>query len=168
LPRFKVKRRPLVTIVYFVVASVALLAVIAANTVSLSHPEKSLSAFYQPDEVQGFAWLRANAVTDDLVVTTFDQSGKGSGGRMVAATGLRVFIGHWIETAHFEDKMKQIKQFYDTTTSDDWRREFLKEINAIYIWYDDSARLLGSWNPADADYLKSVYTSKTIDVYQVN
>jgi uncharacterized membrane protein len=157
-----------VTIVYFTVASIALIAIIAANVVSLSNPEKSLSAFYQPDEVQGFSWLRANAATNDLVVTTFDQNGKGSGGRVVAATGLRVFIGHWIETAYFDDKMNQIKQFYDVSTSDDWRREFLKEINARYIWYDDSARQLGNWVPAEADYLKPVFTSNSIVIYQVN
>ncbi len=168
LPRFHVRRRPLVTIVYFTVASVALIALIAVNVVSLSRPDKSLNAFYQPDDVKGFSWLRTNAKPSDLVVTTFDASGKGSGGRVVAATGLRVFIGHWIETAHFDDKMDQIRRFYDSVTPDDWRRTFLKEINATYIWYDDSARQLGGWNPADAGYLKPVFTSTHIIIFQVN
>ncbi len=168
LTRFKVKRRPLVTIIYFTVASIALIAIIAVNVISLSKPEKSLTAFYQPDETQGFAWLRENASTNDLVLTTFDQNGKGSGGRVVAATGLRVFIGHWIETAHFEDKMSQIKQFYDAVTTDDWRRDFLNETKAMYIWYDESARQLGQWNPADASYLKPVFTSNSVVIYQVN
>lgn len=168
LARFKVKRRPLVTIVYFTVASIALIAIIAVNAISLSKPEKSLTAFYQPDEVQGFAWLREHGKTSDLVLTTFEQNGKGSGNRVVAATGLRVFIGHWIETAHFDDKMSQIKQFYDAATSDDWRREFLKETHATYIWYDESARQLSNWNPADANYLKPVFTSNSVVIYQVN
>lgn len=168
LPRFKMKRRPLVTIIYFAVASIALLAIIAVNAISLSKPEKSLTAFYQPDEVQGFAWLHEHASENDLVLTTFDQNGKGSGNRVVAATGLRVFIGHWIETAHFDDKMSQIKQFYDPATSDDWRREFLKETQTTYIWYDESARQLGKWNPSNADYLKPVLTSNSIVIYQVN
>ncbi len=168
LPRFKIKRRPLVTIIYFTVASIALIALIAVNTISLSNPEKSLTAFYQPDEVQGFAWLREHATTNDLVLTTFDQNGKGSGGRVVAATGLRVFIGHWIETALFEDKMSQIKQFYDATTTDDWRRDFLNETHALYIWYDESARQLGNWTPMSASYLKPVFTSNSVVIYQVN
>jgi uncharacterized membrane protein len=168
LPRFKVKRRPLVTIIYFTVASIALIAIIAVNTISLSKPEKSLTAFYQPNEVQGFTWLREHATENDLVLTTFDQNGKDSGNRVVAATGLRVFIGHWIETAHFEDKMSQIKQFYETSTTDDWRRDFLKETHATYIWYDESARQLGKWNPADASYLKPVFTSNSVVIYQVN
>jgi hypothetical protein len=168
LPRFKMKRRPLVTIIYFVVASIALIAIIAVNTISLSKPEKSLTAFYQLDEAQGFGWLRENAQSNDLVLTTFDQSGKGSGGRVVAATGLRVFIGHWIETAHFEDKMGEIKQFYGAATTDDWRRDFLNEIRATYIWYDESAQQLGKWNPADTRYLKPVFTSNSVVIYQVN
>jgi hypothetical protein len=168
LPRFKMKQRPLVTIIYFVVASIALIAMVAVNVIALSKPEKSLTAFYQPDEVQGFAWLREHAQSNDLVLTTFDQNGKGSGGRVVAATGLRVFIGHWIETAHFEDKMNQIKQLYDVSTTDDWRREFLNETQTTYVWYDESARQLGKWNPADATYLKPVFTSSGVVIYQVN
>ena len=136
--------------------------------ITASKPEKSLTAFYQPDEVKGFDWLRDHASENDLVLTTFDQTGKGSGGKVVAATGLRVFIGHWIETAYFDDKMSQIKQFYDPTTTDDWRRDFLNETKATYIWYDESARQLGKWNPADASYLKPVLTSNSVVIYQVN
>lgn len=168
LPRLKPRLRPLVTIVYFTVASIALVAMIAANLVALSKPDKNTSAFYQPDEVQGFDWLRKHGTECDLVLTTFDVSGKGSGGRVVAATGLRVFLGHWIETAHFDDKMSQINQFYRAETSDEWRQTFLKEIGATYIWYDESARQTGDWNPANAGYLTPVFASSQVVVYQVN
>ncbi len=168
LPRFKMRRRPLITIVYFTIASIALIGIIVANASSLSTPEKSLNAFYQPDEVRGFAWLRDHAAASELLVTTFDQSGKGSGGKLVAATGMRVFIGHWIETAHFDEKMAQVKDFYDLTTSDNERQAFLKQIDAAYIWYDDYARQLGRWNPADASYLTSVFTSNGVVIYHVN
>ncbi|MBI1279352.1 MAG: hypothetical protein GC179_14585 [Anaerolineaceae bacterium] len=168
LTRFNAKRRPLATLLYFVIASIALVAIIAVNAIAFTRPEKNLAAFYQPDEANGFAWLREHATESDLVLTTFDQNGKGSGNRIVAATGLRVFIGHWIETANFQIKMSQIKQFYAPTTTDDWRRDFLKETHAAYIWYDESARQLGNWNPADVNYLKPVFTSNSVIIYQVN
>lgn len=94
LPRFKMRRRPLVSIVYFAVAAIALIGIIAVNVIALTDPEKSATAFYQPDEVAGFDWLKQNAAPDDLLLTTFDPSGAGSGGKIVAATGMRVFIGH--------------------------------------------------------------------------
>ena len=62
---------------------------------------------------------------------------------------------------------KKIKQFYDASTGDAWRHDFLKETYARYVWYDESARQLGTWNPADADYLKPVFTSNSIVIYQV-
>jgi hypothetical protein len=64
--------------------------------------------------------------------------------------------------------MSQIKQFYDAATADDWRHDFLNEIHAMYIWYDISARQLGTWNPADASYLNPVFTSNSVVIYQVN
>jgi uncharacterized membrane protein len=86
---------------------------------------------------------------------------------LVAATGQRVFIGHWFETANFEEKMAQVRRFYAATTSDDWRRDFLNEIGAVYVWYDDHARASGDWNPAEADYLESVFSSETVTIYRV-
>jgi hypothetical protein len=165
LARFRLQRRPLVSILYLSVAAVALVGMIAANGFALTNPSKNTSVFYQPDELKGFEWLRQQNRPDDLVLATFDQDGKGNGGHIVAATGQRVFIGHWIETANFEEKTGQIKQFYAMNTPDSWRRDFLKDIKAVYIWYDESARQLGDWDPVQADYLQAVFSSATVTIY---
>jgi hypothetical protein len=167
LPHLRRPRRPLVTIVYLALTSLALIGMVVANISAMASPIKNTQVYSQPDELAAYAWLRANTAPNDLVLTTFDLRGKGSGGRLVGATGQRVFIGHWFETADFEDKVKQVAQFYDPTTSDDWRRAFLKEVNAAYIWYDQDARAVGAWNPTNADYLQAAFTSDTVTIYKV-
>ncbi|MBI5669042.1 MAG: hypothetical protein HZC41_13640 [Chloroflexi bacterium] len=169
LPCLSRRLRPLASIVYFGLASVGLMAVIAVNAVALSQPERHTDVFYQPDEARAFDWLRQE--TNDrnaLVLTVADESGRGSGGRLVAALGLRVYLGHWIETADFADKVANVRHFYDQATTDEWRKTFLKDTGVAYIWYDEYARAVGDWNPAGADYLEPVFTSEKVTIYRVS
>jgi hypothetical protein len=169
LPRFRRPRRPLVTIIYVALASIALIGMVAANILAMGKPEQNSQVYAQPDELRAYAWLKRETTgRDDLVLTTFDLSGEGSGGRLAVWVGQRVFIGHWYETADFARKVDQLKQFYDSSTSDTWRQDFLNDINAVYVWYDDSARALGDWNPAGVDYLEAVFASDTVTIYRVN
>lgn len=168
LPRLSKRLRPLATIVYLGLASVALIGVIAINAIALSQPQTHTDVFYQPDEARAFDWMRQEVSDKDvLVLTVADASGRGSGGRLVAAVGQRVYLGHWIETANFADKVANMRRFYDPATLDEWRKTFLKDISALYIWYDGYARAVGDWNPADADYLEPVFTSDTVMIYRV-
>jgi hypothetical protein len=167
LPRLRrPQRRVLLTAVYMVFASIALILLLLSNIGGLSYSADN-PVFYSADELQGYAWLRREANSGDLVLTTFDQTGQGSGGRLVAATGQRVFMGHWIETVDFDTKVAQIRQFYDGATDDEWRQNFLKDIGAVYIWYDDDARALGDWNPATAKYLDVVFESGNLTIFRL-
>jgi hypothetical protein len=168
LPYFRRARRPLVSIVYFTLAAVALVGMIAANVLAMGKPADNAQVYAQPDELAAYMWLReANPSGKNLVLTTFDQNGKGSGGRVVAWTGSRVFIGHWYETVDFSQKVDEVKRFYNPDTPDSWRRDFLKEIGAVYVWYDEDARAVGEWNPASVDYLEAAFTSDTVVLYRV-
>lgn len=167
LARFEKPRRRLFTLVYLVLVAVAPFGLILINTVSLSEPVTHPAVFVNPAENAGYTWLRQNGALDSISLTTFNEEGRGSGGKFVAETGLPVFIGHWIETAHFREKIEQVRQFYDPNTDDAWRQEFLKAVNITYIWYDEYAREMGSWNPSNADYLERVFTTPDLDIYQV-
>jgi hypothetical protein len=158
--------RPMVAIPYFVLAGVALLLMLTGNLLGMT-PAATPAAFYSPDELAGYAWLRENASPDALVLTTLDGEGKGSGGRLVAMTGMRVYLGHWIETADFLDKVDIIRQFYQPETEDAWRRDLLQSTGVQYVWYDDYARAFGTWSPEQADYLEAVFSSETVTLYRV-
>jgi hypothetical protein len=168
LPRLPPRRRLLFTTLYFALGSIALVGIFGANVTALANPLRTRHAFYQPDELLGYAWLqRETTRRSDVVLTTFDTAGQGSGGRLVAATGQRVFIGHWFETADFENKVAQVRHFYNSATHDDWRREFLNDIGAVYVWYDDYARATGDWDPSTANYLEPGFASDTVTIYRV-
>jgi hypothetical protein len=168
LPYFRRARRPLVSIVYFTLAAVALVGMTAANVLAMSNPTDNAQVYAQPDELAAYLWLRdANSSGSDVVLTTFDLNGKGSGGRVAAWTGSRVFIGHWYETVDFSRKVDEVKRFYNPDTPDNWRRDFLKEIGAVYVWYDEDARAVGEWDPGSADYLEAAFTTDSVVVYRV-
>ncbi len=168
LPRLQPRRRPLVTMLYFALASVALIRMIGENAAAVANPLLNERVFYQPDELLGYAWLqRETTGRNDIVLTTFDATGQGSGGRLVAAIGQRVFIGHWFETVSFENKVAQVQRFYNPTATDNWRRLFLNDIGAVYVWYDDYARATGDWDPSTASYLELAFASDTVTIYRV-
>jgi len=157
--------RPLLTLLYIGLASIAPLLLIYGNITALTQPRSNPDLFYSADEIAGYDWLMENSTPDDLILTTFNWAGRGSGGRLVAATGRRAFMGHWIETADFDTKIAQMTQFYNPTTDDAWRREFLDEIGAVYIWYDDYARAFGDWDITSADYLDAVFESDGVTIF---
>ena len=138
------------------------------NTAKLSQPQQNPELFVQPDEAAGYDWLRQVITPQDLILTTFDEDGTGSGHRLVAALGVRVFLGHWIETADFKQKQALVRQFYTSSTGDEWRQSFLKQTGVTYIWYDESARQQGTWNPQESSYLQPVFTSLRVSIYKVN
>jgi tryptophan-rich sensory protein len=141
----------LILIPYLALSMIAPLLLILANTGALSSPENSKSVFYTADELETAAWIREIVPPDALILTTFEPGVRGTGGLVVALTGQRVFSGHWIETADFDEKKARLHTFYNTNTADSERRDFLTEKGADYIWYDDEARTFGDWHPQEAD-----------------
>src|SRR5690606_19592135 len=138
LPRLRQGYGRLATAVYLVFASVGVVGMLAANVAGVLQAE---GLYYSPDEWAAAGWLReANSDQDAVILTTFDRSGQGSGGRVVAATGQRVYAGHWIETAFLDEKVNNLHRFFAAETSDDWRQAFLKETGVVYIWYDENTR----------------------------
>jgi hypothetical protein len=167
LPRFRASYRRLAATIYVVLAALALVSMVFVNLTALAAPATHQHLYDQPDELAGYAWLRREAKPNDLALTVFDGEKSFSGGRLAAAVGQRVFLGHWIETIDFQGKVSQARRFYDAATDDNWRQEFLKRIGAVYIWYDEDARQWGDWNPAQADYLEMVFQSGELMIWRV-
>lgn len=170
LPWLRPRLRLVTTALYFAVTGFAFIGLVLVNSVSLSEPYNAdpPTVYYDAEEMAAINWLIENrASPDELVLTTADENGRGSGGRLVAAAGQRVYLGHWIETVDYLDKIAQVRRIYDPATPDSWRRDFLREIGAVYVWYDAYARALGDWNPADADYLTPVFDAGYMVIYRV-
>jgi hypothetical protein len=162
----KTKRASLVLIPYLALSFIAPLLLILGNILAFTSVEDN-AVFYTQDELRSAEWIRDNTADDALILTTFNPDERGTGGVVVALTGRRVFSGHWIETAYFEEKTQQLETLYDADTSDDARQTFLSEIQADYIWYDSEAQATGAWLPDNADYLQPVFETQSIIIYEV-
>ncbi len=171
LPRLHPRLRLVTTALYFVIAGIAFIGLVLVNVVSLSEPYNAYppTVFYDADETAAYDWLIENRNSpDELVLTTADENGHGSGGRLVAATGQRVYLGHWIETVDYTGKIAQVRRFYDPATPDLWRRDFLRETGTVYVWYDGYTREMGDWNPYEAGYLDPVHSSVLVTIFRAH
>lgn len=133
------------------------------NAISDSQSEQ----YFTADEVAAYNWLQSQSTPDDLVLTVFSLDGRYSGGWLGMAVGQRIYLGHWAMTAFAGSKLEAITRFYNPSVGDDWRQQFLQEIDARYIWYDPDARSTGNWEPSTATYLDPVFTNETITIYEV-
>jgi len=160
--------RPFANIPYLTVGGLAVVLVLFGNVMGLVNPTGATGVFYTADELGARDWILENTATDDLILTTFDWDTSGNGGKVVGMTGRRVFAGHWIETTNFDSKREQLIQFYGVDTEDTWREVFLSTVGVDVIWYDNSiAESFGVWQPTDANYLRQVYKSDTVQLFTV-
>lgn len=165
--RLGVRRSRFLLIPYVALTLIAPLLLLLGNMGALSSPQDNSAVFYSADELQAAQWINANAAGDALILTSFDPGSRGTGGAVVALTGRRVYMGHWIETAYFTEKVQQLQRFYDRATSASWRRDFLAEIGAGYVWFDAEAQTFGTWEPEGADFLRPVLNTDTVTLYEV-
>lgn len=163
MPRFG-RRRWVVTLVYVVISMIAIIMMVALNTAGLN-PQAHPEAYVNADEQQAADWIRANTPQNAHLLTVLDNTGQGSGGRVVWLTGRTVYLGHWIETADFAAKVQALREFYSLQNSDAARQVFLEDNGIDVIWYDQAALLMGDWSPAEADFLVPVFTSDTVTLY---
>lgn len=159
--------RPFANIPYFTASGLGLALVLFGNIFGAMNPTEDGGIFYTPDDLQAADWIIDHTDINDVILTTFDWDTSGSGGKVVALTGRRVFAGHWIETANFDFKRRQLEKFYNPETDDEWRQSFLAEIQADVIWYDADDHEFIQWNPADADYLEPVLQTDTIQLFTI-
>lgn len=160
--------RPFANIPYLSAGGLALVMILVGNTLGLVNPSEGSGVFYTQDELQASAWIQTNTATDSLILTTFDWDTSGNGGKVVALTGRRVYVGHWIETADFDNKRNQLAKFYNPETTDEWRESFLSRVGIDVIWYDESVGTFGDWQPSDADYLYMVFDTDSVQLFALS
>lgn len=147
---------------YAAAGLIAPLFILIGNSLSLSRAEDA-SVFISADEQTAYAWVRASTPATALFLTTFDPQAQGNGGKLVAMTGRRVTLGHWIETADFIHKYQQVQAFYGQMNAEE-QTAFLRAAQVNYVWYDASVQALGELrSPA----LKAVYMTPSLLIYEV-
>jgi hypothetical protein len=118
--------------------------------------------FREGVEVAALRWLDQRVTYEDVILSSYN-----TGNFLPTMVGARAFLGHGPETAYSDTKIKLVAQFYDSATSDDWRREFLRQWPITYVFFGPREQKVGQFDPSSADYLKLEYDQAGYRIYRV-
>ncbi len=118
--------------------------------------------YLHKEEIAAIEWLETNARPDDVALSSLT-----IGQYIPALTGLHAFLAHWAQTVDFYHKEEMVEQFFAVDTSDTQRQEILQKYSVDYIFYGPVERSLGSYAPESASFLRPVYNSSLVIIYQV-
>lgn len=114
------------------------------------------------DEFAGMAWLRENARSQDVVLSSLQ-----TGQYIPGFTGERAYLAHWANTLDYFRKRDSVGRFFDPAVSDAERRALIETFHVTYVYWGEGERTLGSWDPARASWLKPVWSSRNVTLFAV-
>jgi hypothetical protein len=159
--RFR-RRANHVLIIYAAISTFSTLMVLLLQ-LNVARDTNDRTVYYTDDMYAAWQWVRDNTYAYDTVLASFQ-----SGGQLVAQTGRRTVLGHWIETVDYLNKREEINKFFDPQIPDAWRWQLMSEQGVSYLWYGDEERKLGTWSPTSIKLLNPVYKNSTITIYRVD
>lgn len=125
---------------------------------SLAVLARAAPIFRDGGEVRALDWLAARVTYDDVVLSSYS-----TGNYIPARAGARVFIGLGTETVNVEHKRILTQRFFDPSTPDDWRAQFLHDWRITYVLAGPGA----GFSAGRTDLLSPVYQAEGYTIYQV-
>jgi len=128
--------------------------------------------YLRPDQYDALRWLGKRAARSDvLLCNSF------LGSYAPSLSGTRVYIGHWAETLHFQEKLGDVSWFLRGDTSDAAREAFCRREGVTYVLRDRSIydelyylALEGTaargFDPKGSDWLVPVYHIGSVSIYR--
>jgi hypothetical protein len=154
------RERQWATVAYVGVASLSNLLLVAGSLGPIHAREEPI--YRSGDEIAALRWLDAHAQADEIVLASFQ-----TGNVIPAYTDLRVFAGHGPETLDNSAKQAALRWFFDPVTSDQWRKQLLREYRVRWVVHGPAERELGTWDPYSTPYLRLAAAIGEYRVYQV-
>jgi hypothetical protein len=130
--------------------------------------------YLRADQHDSLRWLDDHASPADvLLCNSF------LGSYVPSIAGTRVYVGHWAETLHFQDKQRALARFLRAETSDEEREALCRQEAITYVlrdrtihdelYYLSPEGLPGDgFDPEASDWLQPVYERDHISLYQVS
>jgi hypothetical protein len=72
-----------------------------------------------------------------------------------------------VETAYSDMKRELVKQFYDASTTDEWRSKFLQQWPITHVVVGPLEAKVGQFDPRKVDYLTPEYDQDGYQIYRV-
>jgi hypothetical protein len=161
-PRYTTQKLTRFVLIFFIIFMSLSNLYLLADVTLVATVEQPYPLFRPADELAAVNWLRENAPATAVVLGEYE-----TGNYVAAQAGQRVVLGHWAETANYEEKETAVSQFFTGSTTDTWRDELLLNYGVNYVWYGPREKELGSFDPASSPYLELVYENDTIQIYRV-
>jgi hypothetical protein len=114
-------------------------------------------------ELAALRWLDQRVTHDDVILSSYN-----TGNFLPTMVGAKAFLGHGPETAYSQEKQKLVAKFYDSATTDEWRREFLRQWPITYVFFGPLEKKAGQFDPVPADYLQLEYDQNGYRIYHVS
>ncbi len=129
--------------------------------------------YLRADQRAALAGLEAAASPSDVVLCN---SFLGSYAPSLA--GCRVYLGHWAETLHFQDKLRDLSWFLKADTPDASREDFCRREGITYLLRDRSiydqvyylspeGAMRDSFDPEASDWLIRLHRQDRVSLYRV-
>ncbi|UCC67830.1 MAG: hypothetical protein JSV79_12055 [Armatimonadota bacterium] len=129
--------------------------------------------YLRADQHSALQWLSGKATPSDVLLCS---SFLGSYAPSLA--GCRVYIGHWAETLHFQNKLGELSRFLRADTPDASREAFCRREGIAYVLRDDSiydqvyylspeGEAGPGFDPEGEDWLARVYQQDRVSLYRV-
>ena len=136
-------------------ASISLMIMsLGSSLVLRGHPGEH---FYPRDLENALRWLDANAPPNDFAL------GEAPTGQIIAQrTRLKTYLGHPMETLHYEDKLDLVTAFYQGHAPPGW----LQQTPIHWVIYGPTERVSAPAFQAPAG-LEPVYQNETVTIYRL-
>jgi hypothetical protein len=82
-------------------------------------------------------------------------------------TGKPAYLAHWAQTLRFFEKRENVQTFFATETADPQRLLLLQQHNVRYVFFGPAEQVLGGYNPATSSFLKLVFETPDVKVFEV-
>jgi hypothetical protein len=145
----------LVFLVLFLSSSSIVLWVI---NIHANNPVQTGENYLTQDTVRAFEWMRTNFPENAVVITVPSQIDELGGW-----IGRRVYAGHWANTIENGRKYDALTKFFDPTTTETWRKDFLQTHGVIYVYTNAHFK----WNESPPSYVNLIYQEGSSVVYRI-
>jgi len=128
--------------------------------------------YLRPDQYRALLTLSGKASRSDVLLANTLVANYAP-----SLAGVRVYLGHWSETLHYTEKIRQLSKFLEAGTPDEQRHAFCREYGIDYLLrdrsvYDDaflppSRQAEGAFDPDRSQWLSPVFAQDQVSLHRV-
>ena len=119
--------------------------------------------FVSLEQTKAFQWMADYVTPGSVVLAEYATSNV-----LPAWAPIFVPIGHGPESVGLDDLKPQVDAVYGSSLSSEARFSWLQRERIDYVFYGESERLVGTWDPDQDSFLTNVYQSESIVIYEVD